>query len=180
LKAANRKSTAATPSAIPIEWIRPLATPYLRGFRPKAERANGLRGYTFRCKSHDRKSEFSFFVGFLIHPGKFSYLKPSPPECMIFAAVEPIGGAQHRKQMIVTEGSLRWTSGYIRWLTHRPPRFEFFENQHTALVRHFSMREWPAEKYQHFAGNFFIETLAWLVRSGIVRRWREIADGTRA
>jgi hypothetical protein len=30
------------------------------------------------------------------------------------------------------------------------------------------MREWPPEKYQHFSGNFFIETLAWLVRSGLV------------
>jgi hypothetical protein len=74
---------------------------------------------------------------------------------------------------------LRWTSGYIRWLTHRPPRFDFFENQRAALVRHFSMRQWPPDKYRHFAGNFFTETLAWLVRSGIVRRWREIAVGTR-
>jgi hypothetical protein len=29
------------------------------------------------------------------------------------------------------------------------------------------MREWPPEKFQHFSGNFFIETLAWLVRSGL-------------
>ncbi|MGH9792066.1 MAG: hypothetical protein ACRD5W_12725, partial [Candidatus Acidiferrales bacterium] len=29
---------------------------------------------------------------------------------------------------------------------------------------------WPPEKYQHYSRNFFIETLAWLVRSGLVRR----------
>jgi hypothetical protein len=164
---------------LPIEWIRTLATPYLRGYRAKVERANGLRGYTFRCKAPDGKSELSFFVGYLIEPAKFTYLKSSPPECLIFASVEPVGGALHRKQVLDAEGTLRWTSGYIRWLTHRPPRFEFFENQRAALLRHFSMREWPPEKYAHFAGNFFTETLAWLVRSGIVRRWREIAAGTR-
>jgi hypothetical protein len=32
------------------------------------------------------------------------------------------------------------------------------------------MTEWPPEKYQHFSGNFFIETLAWLVRSGLVKK----------
>jgi hypothetical protein len=157
---------------LPIEWIRTLATPYLRGYRAKVERANGLRGYTFRCKAPDGKSELNFFV-------KFTYLKSSPPECLIFASVEPTGGALHRKQVLDGDGTLRWTSGYIRWLTHRPPRFDFFENQRAALVRHFSMRQWPPDKYRHFAGNFFTETLAWLVRSGIVRRWREIAVGTR-
>jgi hypothetical protein len=168
-----------TPNALPIEWIRALATPYLRGYKSRAERSNGLRGYSFRCKAPDGKSEFGFFVGYLIEPTKFAYLKSSPPECLIFASVEPIGGALHRDQVVDAQGTLRWTSGYIRWLTHRPPRFDFFENQQAALVRHFSMRDWPTEKYQHFAGNFFTETLAWLVRSGIVRRWREMAAGTR-
>jgi hypothetical protein len=45
-----------------------------------------------------------------------------------------------------------------------------FENRGSVLIRHFSMRGWPPEKYQHYSGNFFIETLAWLVRSGLVRK----------
>jgi hypothetical protein len=32
------------------------------------------------------------------------------------------------------------------------------------------MRAWPREKFEHFSRNFFIETLAWLVRSGLVRK----------
>ena len=30
--------------------------------------------------------------------------------------------------------------------------------------------DWPPEKHEHYSRNFFIETLAWLVRSGLVRR----------
>jgi hypothetical protein len=32
------------------------------------------------------------------------------------------------------------------------------------------MRDWPAGKLRHLSQNFFIETLAWLVRSALVRR----------
>lgn len=41
------------------------------------------------------------------------------------------------------------------------------------MARHGSMQAWPAEKYQHLSQNFFIETLAWLVRSGLVRKLKE-------
>lgn len=41
------------------------------------------------------------------------------------------------------------------------------------MVRHASMAAWPPEKRQHLSRNFFIETLAWLVRSGLVRKLRE-------
>jgi hypothetical protein len=71
------------------------------------------------------------------------------------------------------ESLLRKTFAYIRWLTHRLPRFVFFEERLPAMVRHLSMRDWPAEKYEHFSRNFFIETCAWLVRSGLVQRLRE-------
>lgn len=37
------------------------------------------------------------------------------------------------------------------------------------------MGDWPAEKREHMARNFFIETLAWLVRSGLVRKLKEEA-----
>jgi len=59
---------------------------------------------------------------------------------------------------------------YIGWLTHRPPQFALFENRDAVLIRHFSMREWPSQKRQHYSGNFFIEKLTWLVRSGLVRK----------
>jgi len=72
---------------------------------------------------------------------------------------------------VTEEGSLlRRTAEYIGWLTHRPPRFAFFEQREIVLVRHFSVREWPRERQQHYSRNFFIETLAWLVRSGLVRK----------
>jgi hypothetical protein len=45
-----------------------------------------------------------------------------------------------------------------------------FDDRDTVLIRHFSMREWPPENFQNFSRNFFIATLAWLVRSGLVRK----------
>jgi hypothetical protein len=47
------------------------------------------------------------------------------------------------------------------------------------MTRHASMREWPRGKYEHFSRNFFIESLAWLVRSGLVRKLLEEAAGEK-
>ncbi len=116
------------------------------------------------------KPALGFFVGYLVQAADFAYLTPVPPESLVFVFVQPIGGPAHRR--LVSEGGslLRKTFEYIRWLTHRPPRFVFYEGELAAMVRHVSMREWPSNKYEHFARNFFIETLAWLVRSGLVRK----------
>ena len=38
------------------------------------------------------------------------------------------------------------------------------------------MAAWPPEKREHLSRNFFIETLAWLVRSGLVRKLKEEAE----
>jgi hypothetical protein len=77
---------------------------------------------------------------------------------------------------VCAPGSLvRKTFEYIRWLTHRPPRFVFHENEEAAMARHASMKDWPAAKREHLSRNFFIETLCWLVRSGLVRKLREEA-----
>ena len=65
---------------------------------------------------------------------------------------------------------MRRTAEYVRWLTHHPPRFELYADQHAALVRHIPTREWPGGRIEHYARNFTIETLAWLVRSALVRR----------
>jgi hypothetical protein len=175
------KPVAHLPESLAIDWIRPLADPYLRGFRAKAERSNGLRGFYFTLSPRraaagaGAKNSLGFFVGFLTAAENFAHLKPAAPECLIFAFIEPVGGALHRAQVRDAQGALLWTSTYIRWLTHRPPRFEFYESQRTALIRHASMQGWPVEKIQHFAGNFFTETLAWLVRSGLVQRWRDLS-----
>jgi hypothetical protein len=152
-----------------VSWIRPLAAPYLRGYRARAQRNGSLRGYWFDARGTCGERR-GFFVGYLIAAEEFEYLKPLAPECLVFAYVAPVGGALHRRLVRTPESLARKTFGYIRWLTHRLPRFVFFEDELAALVRHRSMRDWSAEKHEHFSRNFFIETCAWLVRSGVVRK----------
>lgn len=146
-----------------------------------AERRGGLRGYWFlhpRAKadpfgeSDDCKSSSSagFFVGYLISEAGFAFLAPHPPECIVFISLAPADGNLHRALVVEKDSLVRKMFDYIRLLTHRPPRFVFHEVEATAMVRHQSMRDWPPEKCEHFSRNFFIETLAWLVRSGIVRK----------
>lgn len=165
-------------------WVRTLAAPYLRGYTPIAQRTGGLRGYWFvhpnsvlvkevRQKVGGDESAVGFFVGYLVAEEGFQSLKPEPPECLVFAFVTPVGGALHRA-LVAERGSLvRRTFDYIRLLTHRPPRFVFHENDVAAMVRHRSMRDWSPQEYDHLSRNFFIETLAWLVRSALVRKFLE-------
>ena len=88
----------------------------------------------------------------------------------MFCFIEPSGGRFHQRIVSDPESLMRRTVEYIRWLTHHPPRFELFADQHAALVRHLPTREWPATRTEHYARNFTIETLAWLVRSALIRR----------
>ncbi|HJY86704.1 MAG TPA: hypothetical protein VKE24_07685 [Candidatus Acidoferrales bacterium] len=166
---------------ISIGWIASLARPYLRGYRVRAERGDQLRGYWFLVPppggSRARRSVASvpspalgFFVGYLLAPDEYGFLAAEPPASLVFAFVEPLGGSLHGKLVGHPESLVRKTAEYIRWLTHRPPRFAFYPGELPALVRHHSMREWPPAKYEHYSRNFFIETLALLVRSGLVRR----------
>ncbi len=151
-------------------WIRPLAVPYLRGFRARAQRRGSLRGYWFEAPRARGGARRGFFVGYLIAADDFGFLDPQPPECLVFAYVAPAGSTLHRRLVRAPQSLLRKTFAYIRCLTHRPPRFAFFEEHLPALIRHRSMRDWPEEKNEHFSRNFFIETCAWLVRSGLVRK----------
>ncbi len=154
-----------------ITWVRELARPYLRDYRPLRANQDGLHGFWFASGSRSIDwTEYGFFVGYLADSRAWPFLSAEPPECLVFAYVRPIGGAAHESLVGAPDGLVRRTFEYIRWLTHRPPRFQFFDDQLPALIRHRSMREWPSDKHEHFSRNFFIETLAWLVRSGLVRR----------
>jgi hypothetical protein len=142
------------------------------------ERGKLLSGYRFLAPGVGEQAgrrgaaapAAGFFVGYLLDASGFPFLRAEPPECLIFCFVEPVGSPLHDLLVAGPESLVRRTAEYIRWLTHRPPRFEFFPDQPVALVRHASMRSWPPAKYEHFSRNFFIETLAWLVRSALVRR----------
>jgi len=149
----------------------------LRGYWFLASsRAAVRKGSTLAGKFPVKGQATGFFVGYLTGSDGFSFFSPEPPECLVFAWISPVGGALHRR-LVQQPGSLvRKTFEYIRWLTHRPPRFVFHEKELPVMARHVSMQAWPAEKHQHLSQNFFIETLAWLVRSGLVRKLREQAN----
>lgn len=192
--AKSRRATgrAKSSSKNSVAWIRDLAAPYLKGYRPFTASEPGLQGFWFiadasavskrgtegRVPQHRSRDEQSvgFFVGYLLErAGEYSFLKPEPPECAIFAWVSPAGSPLHER-LVKQQGSLvRKVFEYIRWLTHRPPRFVFHEGEAAAMARHASMAAWPPEKREHLSRNFFIETLAWLVRSGLVRKLAEEA-----
>jgi hypothetical protein len=169
------------------DWIPSLAEPYLRGYAPRLESGNSLLGYRFlarssaappalRKKARQRTAETAsagFFVGYLLDTRGLAFLKATPPEFLVFAFVDPLGGRWHRRIVSEPDSLMRRTAEYIRWLTHHPPRFELFAEERTALVRHISTQEWPAGRIEHYARNFSIETLAWLVRSALVRRLPE-------
>ena len=173
-----------------IAWIRTLAAPYLKGYKPVVANGGRLRGYWFLASAEARLRKGStlaekppvsgqsagFFVGYLMDDDGYSFFSPEPPECLVFAWITPVGGTLHRR-LVMQPGSLvRKTFEYIRWLTHRPPRFVFHEKELPAMARHASMRVWPPEKHRHLSQNFFIETLAWLVRSGLVRKLEDEAS----
>ncbi len=143
----------------------------MRGYTARAESRGALRGYWFISPEGGRGQQ-GFFLGYLVKPAGWKFLAPAVPECVAFAFVKPIGGAAHRS-LVQEDGSLfRGMFEYIRWLTHRPPRFQFFEKQIPALIRHIPLSAWPAARIEHYSRNFFTETLAWLVRSALVRRLR--------
>ncbi|MCL6480741.1 MAG: hypothetical protein K6U02_03340 [Firmicutes bacterium] len=171
-------------------WIRDLARPYLRTFRP-VRQTGALCGWWFLCTPAGTgrapapgtaaenlpPQAAGFFVGYLLDADACPPLDWQPPEAVVFAFVHPVGGALHGRLVAAADSLFRKSFHYIRWLTHRPPRFELHEQALAALVRHDSLRNWPEPRRLHYSRNFFIETLAWLVRSGLVRRLREECAG---
>ena len=165
------------------DWIPSLAEPYLRGYKPQFRNANSLVGYRFVAqppasssqapntnRSFSEGASAGFFIGYLCDAGAMRFLKPAPPEFLLFCFIEPVGGRLHRRVVSDPESLMRRTTEYIRWLTHRPPRFELYADEQAALVRHIPTKAWPTDRIEHHARNFTIETLAWLVRSALVRR----------
>jgi hypothetical protein len=175
------------------QWIAELAEPYLRGYAPVIQSSGSLCGFWFlnpsfssagntqaRKEKRVPETALGFFVGYLVSNKNFAFLKPQPPECLVFAFVHPVGGKSHRHLVDTPASLVHRTFEYIRWLTHRPPRFEFHARGAASLVRHLSMREWPQGKYQHYSRNFFIESLAWLVRSSLVKKLLAERPATRS
>jgi hypothetical protein len=177
---------SAEPEELNCDWIPSLAEPYLRGYTPQKERGKSLSGYRFLAQpsapaASGKKARQTgwespsagFFIGYLLKDGNLSFLKPVPPEFLVFCFIEPVGGGLHRRLVSEPESLMRKTVEYIRWLTHHPPRFELFADERAALIRHLPTQEWPAARIEHYARNFTIETLAWLVRSALIRRLPE-------
>lgn len=159
-------------------WLAELAEPYLRGYTAAPANDGDLGGYWFASplvsKSagtiHEPDAVCGFFAGYLKSPSKYQYLRVAAPECLVFAWFSEPGGAEHARLVAGPGSLLHKVHTYIGWLTHRPPRFELFTDQFIALIRHRTMLDWPVEKREHYSRNFFIETLAWLVRSGLVKK----------
>lgn len=129
-----------------------------------------LHGYRFsRAAGAGRRERVGFFAGFLIAEDGYGYLNPKLPECVLFAFVDPLSGSLHQRLVGRQDAIFRSARGYISWLTHHPPRFQFSESGRAALARHFPLQNWPEGKRMHYARNFLIEGLAWLARSGLVR-----------
>jgi hypothetical protein len=182
------KKAAADPSGFSCDWIVPLAEPYLRGYTPHIHSDESLVGHYFlaphsapfgrstRKPSPGRAAvaaSAGFFLGYLNSSEGSSPLKCSPPECLVFCFVQPVRSRFHRRVVNQPESLMRRTAEYIRWLTHHLPRFEFFADDEMTLVRHVPIAGWPESRIAHFSRNFFIETLAWLVRTALVRRLPE-------
>lgn len=161
--------SAKKEETLSVGWIEALARPYLKGFRPAREAEGSLRGYRFSRVAGRSGGRVGFFAGFLVAEDGYKHLDPELPECVLFAFVESSGGTLHERLVGCQESLFRSTHEYISWLTHRPPRFQFFENGSVVLIRHIPLAYWPQGRRMHYARNFMIEGLAWLVRSGLVR-----------
>lgn len=98
------------------------------------------------------------FVGFVAGAG---------PECGVCAFVRPVRSALHRKLVRAKDSLFRVSHQRVAKYTARAPRWELRERNELALGRHAPLSAFPEDDREKYARNFFIESLAVLVRSGL-------------
>jgi hypothetical protein len=158
---------------IACPWLPELAEGYLRAYsRVSPLRRAGLWGFSVESQAAPRGA--GFFVGFLT--GKVSRsagLAPASlhlPECVVLAYVRPAGSSLHRRLVRRPKSLFRRGHELLTKYTARPPRFQFQETSWAVLARHAPLSAFPSREREKYARNFFKETLALLVRSGLPRR----------
>lgn len=146
--------------------LRELAAGYLRGFKSFPEQTKERWGYCFVPKR--ARHQAGIFVGFLTAaPRGREASALHPPECVVGAFVRPARSALHKK-LVSAKGSLfRVSFQRVAKYTARNPRWELRERAELALARHAPLTAFPADDVEKYARNFFIESLAVLVRSGL-------------
>lgn len=154
---------------IPSSWLLELAAGYLLGYPSRAERRPSRWGYRFEKRL--RRHRAGFFVGFLTRAPKWRggpFATPcAPPECVVFAFLEPTAGGLRKRLVEGEGGDFRRAYDLLTKYTARWPRWEFREAQGPPLLRRVSLHEFPARQRAKYARNFFKETLALVVRSGL-------------
>lgn len=147
---------AAARPPFPCLWLRELAAGYLLGpWKVSLRQRSGLWGYVFARRWG--RSQVGFFVGFATRP----------PECVVFAFVPPAAGRLYRHWVRREGSSFRLAYDLLTKYTARRPRFEFHDGQARAVLRRVPLAEFPARQREKYARNFFTESLALLVRSGL-------------
>lgn len=153
--------------------MRDLAAGYLRQYETiRSEQRAGVWGYVYVRESGRR--QVGFFVGFLTAASRKSSrpsrLELQVPECAVFALVRPARSRLHRR--LVRESGSPFRRGFelLTKYTLRRPRFEFYEEDWRALIRHVPLAAFPVGEEEKYARNFFMESLALIVRSGLPER----------
>jgi len=157
-----------TAPPIPCSWLPELAHSYLRRFENvKPLRQRGLWGYQLEGRS--ARGRYGFLVGFILPTGRKPGTRQPPelPECAAFAYVRPPRSALHRKLVRDAGSPFRRAYELLTKYTNRRPRFEFHEKDWRVLMRHVPLAAFPAGEEEKCARNFFMETLALVVRSGL-------------
>lgn len=140
--------------------------------KPLHER--GLWGY--QLESRGARGRYGFFVGFILAPGRKPGTRQPPelPECAAFAYARP---QLHRKLVRDAGSPFRRAYELLTKYTNRRPRFEFNEKDWRALVRRVPLAAFPAGDEEKYARNFFMETLALFVRSGLTEKLASLLAG---
>lgn len=97
----------------------------------------------------------------------------------MFAYVRRPGSPLHRRLVRQPGSPFRRAYELLTKYTNRRPRFEFHERDWRALVRHAPLAAFPAGEEEKYARNFFMETLALLVRSGLPEKLASLPVGKK-